>query len=113
MEKITKEQYEQAKAIVDKYNHQLKAELQDKIKLIRFDLEEYFKQNEVCGEKIEMFKLSERHWFGEKKYDTVDIIPIKPYFDEDYWDDKADDDIEAIGQKYGIRLRWESGVYGK
>jgi len=113
MEKVTQEQYEQAKAIVDKYNSQLEAEFKVKEAKIKLELEEYFKNNEVCGCKIEDFRLTNRTWFGTQTYDSLEIIPIEPYFDEDYWDDKADADIEAIGQKYGIRLGWESGVYGK
>lgn len=112
MEKITKEQYEQAKAIVDKYNHQLDADFQATMEKIKADLEKYFSENEVCGGKIEKFKLSNKTWLGTS-YTHVDIIPIEPDFDEDYWDDKADADIEAIGQKYGVYLSWESGVYPK
>lgn len=113
MEKVTQEQYEQAKAIVDKYNSQLEAEFKEKQAKIRAELEEYFKQNEVCGCKIEEFRFTDTTWFGVKTYKNLSIVPVEPYFDENYWDDKADADIEAIGQKYGIRLGWESGVYGK
>lgn len=113
MEKITKEQYEQAKSVVKGYERQLKAELEEKTKLIKIELEEYFSKNEVSGCKIEIFKLSVRDWFGEKRYDALDIIPIKPYFDEDYWDKNADADIKAIGLKYGIRLGWVIDVYPK
>ena len=112
MEKITQEQYEQAKAIVDKYNRQLDSDFQVIIEKVRHDLEEYFRDNEVSGSKITEFDLSYKTWLGPN-YKSIRIIPIEPYFDEDYWDDKADDDIEAIGQKYGVRLGWESGVYVK
>lgn len=113
MERVTKEQYEQAKAIVDKYNAQLEAEFKVKEAKIKLELKEYFKNNKVCGCEIKDFDLTNGTWFGTQTYDRLEIIPIKPYFDEDYWDDKADADIEAIGQKYGIQLGWESGVYGK
>lgn len=113
MERVTFEQYEAAKLIVDQYNSQLEAEFKEKTAKIGVDLEEYFKQNEVCGCKIEKFGLKDTTWFGPKTYKRLDIIPIEPYFDENYWDDKADADIEAIGQKYGIQLGWVSDVYGK
>lgn len=113
MERVTKEQYEAAKLIVDQYNSQLAAEFKEKQLKIKADLEEYFKQNEVCGGKIEKFALKDTTWFGPKTYDNLNIIPIEPYFDEDYWDEKADADIEAIGQKYNVRLGWVSGVYPK
>lgn len=113
MEKVTFEQYEAAKAVVDKYMSQIEAEFKIKTAKIKTELEEYFERNKVCGRKITQFKLSDRTWFGQKTYDMLSIIPVEPYFDEDYWDEKADADIEAIGQKYGIRLGWESGVYGK
>lgn len=93
--------------------HNWKLSLREKTAKIRAELEEYFEQNEVCGCKIEKFDLKDTTWFGTKTYKHLDIIQIEPYFDEDYWDDKADADIEVIGQKYGIQLGWESGVYGK
>lgn len=114
MEKVTKEQYEAAKLIVDQYNSQLEEEFKEKLFKIEIELREYFAQNEVCGERIKYFKLKNTsYWFGTKSFDSAEIVPIEPYFDEDYWDDKADADIKAIGQKYGIRLGWKSGVYGK
>jgi len=114
MEKITKEQYEAAKVIVERYNSQLELEFKEKISNIKLDLAKYFDENEVCGHMIEEFGVrSNDSWFGTKSFDSAEIFSVIPFFDENYEDDKADADIEAIGLKYGIRLGWETGVYPK
>lgn len=105
--KITHEEYIKAQKIVDQYKQQLDVEFDKKVRLIKQDLKKYFSENLVCGCRINEFRLEAR------KYRSVDIIAIDPYFDEDYYDDSADMDIEEIGKRYDIQLGWESGVYPK
>jgi len=114
MERVTKEQYEAAKAIVEKYDSQLELEFKEKISNIKLDLKEYFSENEVCRHIIKEFGVrTDYSWFGSKNFNSAEIFSVIPFFDENYEDDKADADIEAIGLKYGIRLGWETGVYPK
>jgi len=66
-------------------------------------LDNYFKHNLVNGQKIKDYEIQ----------GTV-IVPLAPYFDEDYCDDKADEDIKQIGLQYGIKnLGWIYWCYGK
>lgn len=111
---ITKEQYEKAKLIINEYQQQLKVEYDKKLVLIKADLIEYFKNNKVCGMTIFDFNLSSP-WWNNRDYicNVFFIYAIDPFFDEDYDDDKADDDIEEIGKKYGINLSWDISVYSK
>ena len=108
MGKITKQEYESAKKIVDEYESHLESQFQYKLRRIKSDLIDYFKENLVCGFKIKKFDIE-----GNRKYDSAELISYDPYFDEDYCDEKVDSDIEKIGESYGIRLSWESSVYPK
>lgn len=41
------------------------------------------------------------------------MIPINPYFDEDYSDNKSDKKIKEITEKYGLKLKWPYWIYPK
>lgn len=73
--------------------------INERIKLLKAELDAYFKDTEI------------------KKYEIVDItanriemVPTEPEYDENYYDDKMDDDIENIGKKFGLYVYWSPGI---
>lgn len=74
---------------------------------IKKELEDFFSNNLVNSTTVTDFYL-EDGFFG-----SLDIIPVEPYFDEDYHDDDADKEIEKIGNKYNVELSWVYWVYPK
>ena len=109
---VTKSEYEAASKVVKEYESQLERELKTTLVKIKADLTEYFKDNLVCGTTIKKFFIERCH-NGNDGVPRIEIYSEIPYFDEDYEDDEADNEIEAIGNKYNVQLGWELGVYSK
>ena len=55
MGNISKQEYESAKKIVHDYELNLRAQFEYKLRRIKSDLIDYFKDNLVCGFKIKAF----------------------------------------------------------
>lgn len=108
---ISKEQYNNAKLVVKEYEAQLQKSAEYSVRRIKAELIDYFKSNLVSGVKIKDFDIRLGKSFTGKQ--MASIIFYKPYFDEDYWDEKADQYFEELGNKYEIQLGPESGVYPK
>ena len=105
---IQKDEYKKAKKIVDEYELQESKELDKRLLLMEADLKDFFAKNKVGG-----LTVSEFHLRGER-YGQRDIVEIFPdCFDEDYVDDVSDKKIIEIGNKYGVWLKFHSGVYPK
>lgn len=107
---ISKDEYKKAKKIVDDYEQYEREELAKKVALMEADLKDFFAKNRVGGRTIKKFTIEGEH-LGQK--DIVRILPVEPDFDEDYQDDASDKKIMEIGNKYGVWLKFHSGVYPK
>lgn len=111
---ISKEAYTEAAKVVAEYENQIEEEFNQRAEVVKKELKEYFSNNKVCGVKIKEVEYEVQKFRGDDNSNWhLSIIPIQPDFDEDYDDDNADKDIEAIGEKYNIRVGWTYGVYGK
>jgi hypothetical protein len=106
---VSKDEYKKAKKIVEDYEQQEREDLAKKIALMEVDLKDFFAKNKVGGRTIRKFTIDSI--LGQK--DIVRIIPVEPDFNEDYQDDSADTKIMEIGNKYGVWLKFHSGVYPK
>ena len=100
----TEEQYLSALQIVKAYETHKEIIFQEKVQEVKKDLDEYFKNTEV---KKYFIKLE--NWIGGK---GVIIFPEEPYYDEDYGGqfDKA---LDKIGEKHGVKVKMDSGIYSK
>lgn len=114
---VTIEQYLEAKKITDAYEIQEQYKADKALELMKVDLCEYFKTNEVGGYQIEKVHFTRgllTHHTGHSIGNYyVEISPEEPYFEGCYSDEKADSEIKAIGDKYGFDLSWSSWVYPK
>lgn len=82
----------------------------------------YYPVEEInVQERVEQLKLKLNDYFKKtyvKEYYVSDIdgnrITLNSnMFDEDYYDDKMDSDIAAIGLQFKLQVKWSSDVYGK
>lgn len=73
------------------------------------DLEKYFENNNVSNAKILKFGIK-RSFYNHNFY-TIEIY--EPEFDENFWDDKAKEDVKKIGDKYDINLYFDAGMMSK
>ncbi len=107
MTKITLEQYRKAKRITDAYEEFLLSKWNKKADNAEKELNEYFKNNIISGFHIKEVR------YDRTNFNSIEIIPKDPYFEEFYDDEKADLKIKCIGKKYGIRIHWVYWVYHK
>lgn len=100
---ISEQEYLKAKAIVDEYEANKKAEYLERTKAFREDLTEYFKNTTVEGTQVHRFSLAINEGY---------IIPENPVMDECYCGDN-DEDIEALCKKHNVDFKFPYWMYPK
>lgn len=100
----TEEQYLSALETVKAYETHKEILFQEKVKDIKKEIDEYFKNTEV-----KEYYIRTQGWTGNK---GVFIYPTEPFYDEDY-DGMFDKDLDKIGEKYNVIVKMDSGIYSK
>jgi len=100
----TEDQYIAALDVVKNYELNQDILFQEKVDLIKKDLEEYFKTTE-----IKKFNIQTRDWMNNK---GVYIFPTELYYDETYCGE-YDEALKEISSKYNIKVKMDSGIYCK
>lgn len=100
-----KEKYQKALEIVRDYEAIERNIAEEKGRIIEPELKKIF------GTHITNFKYRVEQNFSPTDFKIV-VFPIEPEFDEDY-DGIFDKDMKTIGDKFGIRVFMNSGIYSK
>lgn len=77
----------------------------EKLELIKYDLQVYFERNKVCGRVIRSFEVRWCHYL----YPIAEIVLLEKYF-SNYQDENADKYIRTVGARHGVRLAFEESV---
>lgn len=76
--------------------------INERVEMLKKDLNEYFKDTEI--KEYEIYSI---------KGNNVRLVPINPEFDENYDNDEMDNHIAKIGKKYNLLVAWTSGIRPK
>lgn len=92
-------------AAVAKYYPVEEVGINERVELLKKDLDKYFEKTLANG-NIRIEKYVVEDITGNR----IMLLPTEPYFDENYYDDKMDADIKDIGKKYELYVYWNPGI---
>jgi hypothetical protein len=100
----TEGQYLSALETVKAYELTQETLFQEKVDLIKVDLDEFFKTTD-----IKKYSVKTSNWLGNK---GVFIFPTEPYYDEDYCGE-YDEALKEISNKHNVKVKMDSIIYSK